>query len=377
MSMKHGKRILIYTLLILALLCACTQDSILTAHYTPQHYTLSVNDGKVVADVDWVINIEKDPEKDFVILNLTDIQMGTGEYMLGFGHIREMVTSLVQKTQPDLITYTGDLSYGCGTAIYGICSFIDSFGIPWTPVYGNHDFENSGMSPDTLAEVFRNYGNCLFRNGPSLLAVDEDSNTEAVGNYVVNITQKQNDGFNVVKSLVFFNSGTTGITDLQMQWYQDCMDSVAPYGNGDSVTSAAFMHIPIDGYRDAAIAAYRNRYASLVDSYREETWNEGYETSFGTWHEGIGSRRSAPEAAQILKSKGNDLVVSGHNHTNCFCIDYDGMTYLFALKTGPACYYEKGMEGGSEITIDGSGKAEVRQCFFYEGHGCYYTPQEF
>ncbi len=136
--MKHGKRILIYTLLILALLCACTQDSILTAHYTPQHYTLSVNDGKVV------------------------------------------------------------------------------------------------------------------------------------------------------------------------------------------------------GYRDAAIAAYRNRYASLVDSYREETWNEGYETSFGTWHEGIGSRRSAPEAAQILKSKGNDLVVSGHNHTNCFCIDYDGMTYLFALKTGPA-----------------------------------------
>ena len=375
--MKYGKLVLLSAVIILALLCACTQGGPPTPQYTPGQYTLSAADGKVVADVDWVINIEKDPDRDFVILNLTDIQMGTGEFMLGFDHIRTMVTALVRKTQPDLITFTGDLSYGCGTAIYGICSFLDSFGIPWAPVYGNHDFENSGMSPETLAKVFRNYSNCIFREGPPLLAVDKDSSTEAVGNYVVNITQKQNDGFKVVKSLVLFNSGTNGITDLQMQWYQDCMDSVAPFGGGNPVTSAVFMHIPIKEYRSAAIAAYRNPNASLIDSYSEDTWNDGYKSSFGAWHEGIASRQSTPEAAQILKSKGNDLVVCGHQHTNCFCIDYDGMTYLFALKTGPACYYEEGMEGGTEITIDGSGKAVVRQCFYYEGHGCYYTPQEF
>ena len=110
--MKYGKLVMLSAVIILALLCACTQGGPLIPQYTSGQYTLSAAGGKVVADVDWVINIEKNPDEDFVILNLTDIQMGTGEFMLGFDHIRTMVTALVQKTQPDPITFTGDLSYG-------------------------------------------------------------------------------------------------------------------------------------------------------------------------------------------------------------------------------------------------------------------------
>ena len=362
--------------LLCLLFCACSQNP-LSPQYSHTTYTLELQGGTVVSDKDWVVVLEKDPAKDFVILNLTDIQLGTGDYLENFDHIRTMVTSLVEKTKPDLITITGDSSYGCGTAIYGICSFIDSFGIPWAPVYGNHDFENSGMSPDTLALVLSNYRNCLFRNGPSCLAVDQTEGVEARGNYVVDIVERQNDGFALVKSLVFFNSGTNGITGLQMEWYRDCMESAAAYGSGNDISSAVFMHIPIPEYRDAALAAYRDRNASLIESFTEDAWNDGYKESFGAWHEGVSSASTPYGFADIFKNFGNDLVVCGHDHVNCYCIEYDGMTYLYTLKTGPGCYYEEGMEGGTEISVDSSGKAAVRHCFFYEGHGCYYTPQEF
>lgn len=362
-------------LVLFTLFCSCRQD--LTPRYSHTTYSLEQRGDEVVSDTDWVVVIEKDPAKDFVILNLTDIQLGTGEYLGDFDHIRRMVTALVEKTKPDLITVTGDMSYGCNTAVYGICSFIDSFGIPWAPVYGNHDFENSGMSPDTLALVFGNYRNCLFKSGPSCLAVDPRYGVEAKGNYVVDIVERQDDGFLLVKSLVFFNSGTKGVTGLQMEWYRDCMESAAPYGNGGGISSAVFMHIPIPEYRDAGYAAYRDRYASLMESYTEEAWNEGYKNSFGAWHEGVTSASTPYGFAAILKDSGNDLVVCGHDHMNCFCIGYEGMTYLFTLKTGPGCYYEEGMEGGTEISVGSSGTATVRHCFFYEEYGCYYTPQEF
>ena len=367
--------LLFFCSFFLALLCACSQN--LSPRYDHTTYTLGLRGNEVVSDTDWVVVLEKDPAKEFVILNLTDIQLGTGDYLAEFDHIERMVTALVEKTKPDLITVTGDTSYGCNTPVYGICSFIDSFGIPWAPVYGNHDFENSGMSPDTLALVFGNYRNCVFRNGPSCLAVDPRYGVEAKGNYVVDIVERQDDGFRLVKSLVFFNSGTKGITGLQMEWYRDCMESAAPYGKGEEISSAVFMHIPIPEYLDAALAAYRDRNASLMESYTEEAWNDGYKDSFGAWHEGVSSASTPYGLAAIMKDAGNDLVVCGHDHNNCYCIGYDGMTYLFTLKTGPGCYYEAGMEGGTEITIGSSGAASVRHCFFYEGHGCYYTPQDF
>ncbi len=362
---------------LLLTLCACAERTAPEASYTPTQYSLSISDDEVISSVDWVVSLEKDPDEDFVILNLTDIQLGTTSFQLERNRTRTILTALVEKVQPDLITMTGDISYGCGPAVYGICSMIDSFGIPWAPIYGNHDFENSGMSPETLAKVLKNYKHCLFKDGPANLAVDPNYGVDEKGNYVVNIVERENDGFKVVKSLVFFNSGSEGLTELQMDWYQDCMDSVQQYGEGGVVSSVSFMHIPIQGYQEAAYAAFKTWNISLEESYTPEVWEAGYEESFGVWHSGIDYRESFEDADDVFKSSGNDLVVCGHDHTNSFCIDHDGMTYLFSLKTGHGHSYEEGMEGGTEIRIDGDGEATVRHCFFYDDHGCYYTPQSF
>lgn len=98
-----GIFIVFFVLFFCAFFCSCSQNTPLLPHYSHTTYNLELRKGKVVSDTDWVMVLEKDPDKDFVILNLTDIQLGTGEYLGSFDHIRRMVTELVAKTGPDLI----------------------------------------------------------------------------------------------------------------------------------------------------------------------------------------------------------------------------------------------------------------------------------
>lgn len=58
---------------------------------------------------------------------------------------------LIEQTRPDMIFLTGDLVY-CefddnGSTFEWFCNFMDSFKIPWTPVFGNHDNESAQGFP--------------------------------------------------------------------------------------------------------------------------------------------------------------------------------------------------------------------------------------
>lgn len=59
-----------------------------------------------------------------------------------FKYIRETVNS----TRPDLIVIAGDIVYGefdhDGSALLSFIEFMDSLGIPWAPVLGNHETES-------------------------------------------------------------------------------------------------------------------------------------------------------------------------------------------------------------------------------------------
>ena len=55
------------------------------------------------------IEVEKTPGKDFVILNLTDIQLGEENVFAKEGeYTKELITKLVNENKPDLITLSGD-----------------------------------------------------------------------------------------------------------------------------------------------------------------------------------------------------------------------------------------------------------------------------
>ena len=54
------------------------------------------------------VMLQKEPGKDFVILNLTDIQYSDALDFAQRGYTKETIQTLIEETKPDLITMTGD-----------------------------------------------------------------------------------------------------------------------------------------------------------------------------------------------------------------------------------------------------------------------------
>ena len=60
----------------------------------------------------YAAEIEKDPQRDFVILNFADIQCHDGEAFSEVGEFaEETMDKLIRKTKPNLITLSGDNAF--------------------------------------------------------------------------------------------------------------------------------------------------------------------------------------------------------------------------------------------------------------------------
>ncbi len=90
-----------------------------------------------------MIKLIHNREGDFRLLNLTDPQLKAEEWKADnqTGKIfKKTVETLIEKVSPDLITLSGDLSYAGDYESYKkIADYFDSFQIPWTCCFGNHE----------------------------------------------------------------------------------------------------------------------------------------------------------------------------------------------------------------------------------------------
>ena len=137
-------------------------------------------DASIPYDSDlYAVEIEKDPDRDFVILNFADVQCHDGEAYSEVGEFaEETMDKLIRKTKPDLITLSGDNAFD-SFAYLRLIRFIDSYGIPWAAVMGNAD--HTGLVSEfwgayQLAEA----RNSVFDYGPAGMGY---------GNYIINITE--------------------------------------------------------------------------------------------------------------------------------------------------------------------------------------------
>ena len=75
------------------------------------------------------------------------------------GNCYDHISSLVAQTNPDLIFITGDIVYGefddSSEVLKDFIGFMDSFEIPWTAVYGNHDNE-SKIGIEKQCKIYEN-----------------------------------------------------------------------------------------------------------------------------------------------------------------------------------------------------------------------------
>lgn len=305
----------------------------------------------------YAAELAKETGKDFVVLNLTDIQMGDIESFdaagdLAFGTIKK----LVEETDPDLITLTGDNAWAT-YAYIKLVKEIDSYGIPWAPVMGNHDGQGC-PSEYWCASQFANAKNCLFKFGPEGMGY---------GNYIINITENgqiihtlymmdtHSSADDTEEGAALNGTGYDGFWSSQFKWYEWAVKGNAALA-GKNVESTIFVHIPLYEYNNAWNMAYDQEAGAYRDEFAA--------TSFGVNHEGICSPNKNNGFFDLLKElDSTKTVIAGHDHVNCSSIVYEGVRLSYGLKCGSGCYWESEMSGGTTVSINSDGAATVQHIY--------------
>ena len=273
---------------------------------------------------------------------------------------------------------------------------MNSFRIPWAPVFGNHDGEAKNIDKDYLAEVMigdgynPSKGNyCLMRKGPKNLGDKEDENDKRVGNYVILVKEKGSN--KVAHSFFMMDTGRTQLTDTQISWYGQNVATLQKY-YGD-VKSTLVIHIPLSQYYYAYMEGYDTEKKEWISAYKDRgAYGDCYEdvccnkSKFSTLSEMVksdeyrtvreynGNRFNTRKYEEYFLKNGvpkedgmfvaiksfdsTKTVVCGHDHLNCFYAPYDGVDLVYSLKNGMGSGYKVGRNGGTVLTIT-EGKAKV------------------
>ncbi len=263
-----------------------------------------------------VVTIEKKKDKDFVILNLADVQMCDLEDLGKHSRIiHKEITYLVNEIKPDLITLTGDQTWSNENLISLklLISWLDSYKIPYAPVFGNHDFGNG----DNNAVASRNFCCDLYERGKYSLFKRGPSNIGTLGNYAINIEEEGQ----IIKTLYMIDYGVEEeISPSQIAYFDWIAEGNKSLNGGEYTSSMMFMHRPM----------YEH---FMVD-------------------------HCVSDIVVDFKDKGLTNVVCGHEHEFNYTRNVEGIDFTFACKTGElAFYYDNGIEnrnGGTYFTLNGS-----------------------
>ena len=258
---------------------------------------------------------------------------------------------LVAETNPDLIIITGDITYGefddTGKSLLAFIEKMESYHIPWAPVWGNHDNE-SVLGVDWQCQQFINAKNCLFKKGI----------TVGCSNYIVGIKNGQgellrlvymmdsNGCYNASKLSVLQGVKTAvGFASQQMDWMRVSYANICQT-YGKSVPSFVCYHIEtIDYLRILEQKGYYNAKAFC----KHDIIPNGED--FGDIHETMWAGEEPISVLPTFKAVNVDGAFFGHSHVNNASIVGEGIRWTFGLKTGLYDYHEKEKLGGTLITL--------------------------
>lgn len=337
---------------------------------------------------EYAVVLEKEEGEDFVVLNLADIQISDDEnFYPEYEYAKDMITNLVNDTQPDLITLTGDNAWDTVSYVT-LVNFMDSLGIPWAPVMGNHDGQGC-ISEFWCAYLFNEAENCVWKFGPKDMGY---------GNYIINITENGK----VVHTLFMMDthdngtwtvdgkevSGYDHLWQNQIEWYEWAVKGIAAE-EGRTVESSAFMHIPVFEVKEVWYEFYEGHHCEACNknftkaqlksgrcpvcageiTYAEKDesrWIGEYaDKATGVLHEtpcpGEVNNFFTDKMLELGSTKN---VIFGHDHVCNASINYEGIQLTYGLKLGYGCYYEEGLMGGTTLSIGSDGVAQYEHHYY-------------
>ena len=295
-----------------------------------------------------MLTIKKESNRDFMVLNLSDPQLSNGEWREGEKNREILVNTikeLVDRVKPDLITVSGDVAWAGNKMAYeALGKFLDSFKIPWAVVWGNHDNQGGPQLIEEVVQLYENFSFFCYERGDESLGN---------GNYVIGIEENGA----LVEAIIMMDShdrmpftdkdGNVGeawakLIPEQIVWYRNQIEMLKKLGCKETIL---ITHIPIFAYRRAFEA---------VNS----------EELVGVGHEEVSCYAVEDGVFEAVKELGSTKhIIVGHDHVNNWMIPYEGVQLIYALKTGPGCYWEPELNGGTAIRITSDGVADVHHEF--------------
>ena len=305
-------------------------------------------ENKVFELVDFVVSVPENREP--IILQLTDPQIIDSSQArtngrLGSTHMEywhpdnkdercyNYLREIIENTNPDLIIVTGDIIYGefddNGKNLLEFVEFMESFRIPWAPVFGNHENE-SKMGADWQSQQFEEAEHCLFLQRRLV----------GNGNYTVGIEQGgrltrvffmlDSNGCGNASDATMANGHTQreqGFAKNQIAWYNKTAKAILAE-SADTKLSFAF-HIQLEVFKDA-FAKYTEDPENHVFIDYAENKSEG---DFGYIEKHYTGFDADKKIWNGLKELGVDSIFVGHEHANSASIVYEGIRLQFGMKS--------------------------------------------
>lgn len=280
------------------------------------------------------------------------------------------VDKLITDANPNFIAIAGDVLTDpmSDLVIEQLGSFLNSYNIPWTMVFGNHDAEWRADKAK-LSNILTSFDNCFFSPGPT--------NLQGLGNHVVNFIDNNGSLFysfigldsgdwqqlldtkvnfsNIIldKSERAFSTKGVGITDEQAEWYKWVVEGLNRSNNGVTVNTAVTFHIPLKAQRYAnrlGTMTYNHTYGSIDDGDYYVT-PEQFQTEDSDTNDkflaAYNDYKANYKFYNYITSMGSTKdILTGHNHSGGYSAKYDGISFTSIAKTDHI-YVNKSWDGGN------------------------------
>ncbi|MBQ8028775.1 MAG: metallophosphoesterase [Clostridia bacterium] len=293
-------------------------------------------------------------DKDFKIMQLTDIHIGGGFMSKAVDEkALNAVAAMITKEKPDLVIATGDIvfpvPYRAGTfnnysGIKAFANLMESLGVYWDVTFGNHDAEfYSYFDRESVAEFYENeeYKYCLFQAGP------ED--VDGYGNHTIEV--KNSEGL-ITQAIILIDSqayikdnniieslkGTyDNIHPNQVEWYESEIKRMNAENEKISekavpVKSLAFFHIPLVEMDDAWTEFRENDYKDTKNfKYVEGIIGElGRQVCCGYGEDDMFEK--------MLELGSTKAMFNGHDHVNNTTFEYKGIQFSYGYSVDYFAY---------------------------------------
>lgn len=319
--------------------------------------------GVVFASAKSDTTLQFDENGHFKILVLADIQSGfpVGEALKAY------IAEAIDASDPDLVVFLGDniMSADDGTVesywkgYDEVFPILESKGVPFTFVYGNHDDESAPtVTKEEMLEKYQSYDGCL--------AYDADPSLHGCATH--NLPILSSDGNKVVYNLWFFDSGDyvnnedgsrkgyDCVRKDQIEWYKAESAKLKAANGGEVVPSLAFEHIIPQEATQAVMFSLPFQLGDLTRNFSDGT-SATYLPNYFAF-DGILSEAPCPSPDNegqwdaFVETGDVKACFFGHDHVNNFSVNVNGVDAVSVPGTTFKSYSSVTDQGSMVITLD-------------------------